>query len=220
MKININIQEHKSLRELVYDRLHELIVNGDIKPGTRLMEVDLAEKLGVSRTPVREAIRKLEREGLVIIKERKGAYVSDISIRSMIDILEVQSNLEGLAAYLAAYRMDKGQQEELFQIEKEFEKAVDGGDVNQISKVDEEFHRRLVQSSENAHLIHLLEQLNEHVIRFRYLYYQDIRRVEEMIPEHQSILDAIVESRAEKARNAAYSHIDKLKDMVLRGELQ
>ena len=220
MKISLDIEAHKSLRELVYERLHSLIVNGDIKPGTRLMEVDLADRLGVSRTPVREAIRKLEREGLVVIQERKGAYVSEISVRSMVDILEVQSNLEGLAAYLAAYRMDKSRQEELFEIEKRFEEAVAGGDANQISKMDEEFHNRLVNSSENKYLVHLLEQLNEHVIRFRYLYYQDIRRAEEMIPEHRSILDAIVESRAEKARNAAYSHIDKLKVMVLRGELQ
>ena len=218
--MKINLQEHKSLRELVYDRLRELIVVGELKPGTRLMEVDLANEMGVSRTPIREAIRKLEQENLVVIKERRGAYVSEISVKSMIDILEVQSNLEGLAAYLAAYRMNKSQQEELLETQNAFEKAVASGDVNRIMEMDERFHDQLVQSSQNDHLIRLVEQLNESVVRFRYIYYQDLRRVEEMIPEHQSILDAIIESRAEKARNAAYSHIDKLKDMVLRGGLE
>ena len=218
--MKIDIHSHRPLRELVYEELREMILTGDIKPGTRLMEVELAGEMGVSRTPIREAIRKLEKEGLVTIQPRRGAYASEVSVKSMIDILEVRSNLEGLAAYLAAYRMDKDTQRELVKIEEAFEKAVQDGDMAMMIKMDSEFHHLIVESSQNSHLIHLVGQLQELVLRFRYIYYKDFRRAEEMIPEHKSIFDAIVESRAEKARDAAYSHIDKLKDMILRDDLK
>ena len=116
--LNLTIQNHRPLREIVYEELREGILTGAIKPGTRMMEVDLAEEMGVSRTPVREAIRKLEKEGLVTIRPRKGAYASDISVKSMMDILEVRSNLEGLAAYLAAERMSPEKKEALVKVER------------------------------------------------------------------------------------------------------
>ena len=100
--LNFDIQNHKPLREMVYEELKMQILKGSIIPGTRMMEVELAEEMGVSRTPIREAIRKLEKEGLVTIEPRRGAYASMISTEDMVEILEVRQDLEGLAAYFAA----------------------------------------------------------------------------------------------------------------------
>ena len=88
--LNFDLQNHKPLREIVYEELKRRILIGEIAPGTRMMEVELADDMGVSRTPVREAIRKLEKEGLVTIEQRRGAYASDVSIKDMTDVLEVR----------------------------------------------------------------------------------------------------------------------------------
>ena len=101
----VNMNEYLPLRDVVFNTLRQAILKGELAPGERLMEIQLAEKLGVSRTPIREAIRKLEKEGLVTIEPRKGAYASDISIKDMVDVLEVRQYLESLAAGMAAVRI-------------------------------------------------------------------------------------------------------------------
>ena len=83
--LNFDLQNHRPLREIVYEELKRQIMIGEIPPGTRMMEVELADDMGVSRTPIREAIRKLEKEGLVSIEPRRGAYASDVSIKDMVD---------------------------------------------------------------------------------------------------------------------------------------
>lgn len=88
--IDFELQNHRPLREIVYEQLKRQILTGRIAPGTRMMEVELAEEMGVSRTPVREATRKLEKDGLVVIEPRRGAYVSDISVKDMVDTLVVR----------------------------------------------------------------------------------------------------------------------------------
>ena len=93
--LNLDLQNHRPLREIVYEELKRQILVGEIAPGTRMMEVELAEEMGVSRTPIREAIRKLEKEGLVTIEPRRGAYASEISVKDMVDVLEVRQDLEG-----------------------------------------------------------------------------------------------------------------------------
>ena len=107
------LQNYQPLRDVVFEHLRNSILNGELKPLERLMEVQLAEQLGVSRTPVREAIRKLELEGLVIMVARKGAYVADVSVKDILDVLEVRCVLEGLAASLAAERMTEEELEKL-----------------------------------------------------------------------------------------------------------
>ena len=99
MGINkLNLDDYKPLREVVFENIRKAIIEGVLKPGERLMEIQLSEQLGVSRTPVREAIRMLELEGLVVMLPRKGAYVANISKKDLMDILEVRVGLEGLAA--------------------------------------------------------------------------------------------------------------------------
>ena len=217
--LNLDPYNHKPLREIVYEELREMILTGNIKPGTRLMEVEMAEEMGVSRTPIREAIRKLEKEGLVIIEPRRGAYVSEMSVKDMIDILEVRSNLEGLAACLAAERITKKELEELSSVADDFAASVEKDDMSGMIKSDINFHRIIVEASRNKPLIDMVEELQELVLRFRYIYYQDFRRAKEMLPEHKGILAAIKEGQPESAKEGAFSHIDRLKEMIMREEL-
>lgn len=213
--LNFDIQNHRPLREIVYEELKMQILTGKIVPGTRMMEVELAEDMGVSRTPIREAIRKLEKDGLVTIEPRKGAYASQISTDDMVDILEVRQNMEGLAAFFAASRMRPEQLHVLREVEEAYNKAVEEGNTADMIRYDSKFHRLIVESSNNKTLIKMVEQLQEMVLRFRYIYYDDFKRAEKMPEEHQMIVDAIAKNNSEAARDAADLHIDRLKDLVI-----
>ena len=218
--LNFDIQNHKPLREMVYEELKMQILKGSIIPGTRMMEVELAEEMGVSRTPIREAIRKLEKEGLVTIEPRRGAYASMISTEDMVEILEVRQDLEGLAAYFAADRMTDAQMEALRQVSASYDDAVKRGNMEDMIKHDTRFHHIIVESCRNKILVQMIEQLQELVLRFRYIYYDNFRRAENMPEEHAAILAAIAEGNADKARAAADIHVDRLKELVMKEGVQ
>ena len=188
--LNFDIQNHRPLREMVYEELKMQILTGTIIPGTRMMEVELAEEMGVSRTPIREAIRKLEKEGLV--------------------------TMEGLAAFFAASRMKPEQMRELEDVSKKYNQAVADGNMQDMITYDTRFHRIIVESCNNKILVQMIEQLQELVLRFRYIYYDNFRRAENMPEEHQTILVAIENGDADAARQAADIHIDRLKDLIIR----
>ncbi|MBR3183893.1 MAG: GntR family transcriptional regulator [Firmicutes bacterium] len=212
--INFTLQNHKPLREIVYEELKRQIMVGEIAPGTRMMEVELAEEMGVSRTPVREAIRKLEKEGLVTIEPRRGAYASDISAKDMVDILEVRQDLEGMAAGIAAQRITEEGRLELESIARKYKESVDKEDIEQIIKNDEAFHKYIVSLSGNKTLIKMVSQVQELALRFRYIYYEDFSRFKNQPTEHQEIVDAIVSGDVNSARVNAEEHLARLKDFV------
>ncbi len=218
--LNFDIQNHRPLREMVYEELKMQILTGAIIPGTRMMEVELAEEMGVSRTPIREAIRKLEKEGLVVIEPRRGAYASQISTQDMVEILEVRENMEGLAAFFAASRMQPEEMAELKEIETKYNEAVIKGSMEDMIKYDTRFHRIIVESCNNKILVQMIEQLQELVLRFRYIYYDNFRRADNMPEEHRIIIEAIESGNAEAARDAADVHIARLKDLVIREGVQ
>ena len=174
----------------------------------------MAEEMGVSRTPIREAIRKLEKEGLVTIEPRRGAYASQISISDMVEILEVRQNMEGLAAYYAATRMAPENKKKLQKIAGKYNEAVIEGDTKEMIHWDTKFHHLIVEGSNNKILVNMVEQLQELVLRFRYLYYDTFKRGEMMPAEHRAIMAAIFDEKPEEARNAADLHIERLKQMV------
>lgn len=213
--INTNNNDHRPLRVLVYEELKMRILKGEIAPGQRLMEVETSEELGVSRTPVREAIKKLEKEGLVVVEPRKGTYAAQISDNDLIEILEVRESLEALAAQYAVKRMKSSQKDKLISVAKKYNKAVESGKLPLMIKYDTEFHRILVEGSNNRTLINLIEQLQELLLRFRYLYYDNTRRAEQNPPEHQRIIDAVVAGDEKEAYAATMAHIGSLKEIVL-----
>ena len=214
--LNFDLQNHRPLREIVNEQLKLQILTGKITPGTRMMEVELADEMGVSRTPIREAIRKLEKEGLVTIEPRRGAYASDISVKDMVDTLEVREDLEGLAAALAAERMTDEQMEELIQITRKYSEAISNSDTEKIISYDEQFHKHIVACSGNKTLIQLSETVQELALRFRYLFYDDFSRYENMPVEHRQILDAIKGGDADTARQTADNHVKRLKEFVIQ----
>lgn len=212
--LNFDLQNHRPLREIVYEELKRQILIGEIAPGTRMMEVELADVMGVSRTPVREAIRKLEKEGLVTIEPRKGAYASNISIKDMIDVLEVRQGLEAMAASIASGRITEVQKEELLAVIENYRKAVSNGDIESMIKYDEEFHSTIIAISGNKTLMQVFSTVQELAVRFRYIYYDDFNRYESMPREHQMIEEAILSGDEEQARIAASEHVGRLKDFV------
>ena len=209
--INFDLQNHRPLREIVYEELKREILVGEIAPGTRMMEIELADEMGVSRTPVREAIRKLEKEGLVTIEPRKGAYASDVSIKDMVDVLEVREDLEAMAAQ----KVNKDEKQALIEATMEYKEAVESERTEDIIRCDEKFHQLIVNYSGNKTLIQLFSQVQELALRFRYRYYDDFSRYERMPMEHREIEEAILSGDYEKARVAAGEHVKKLKQFVI-----
>lgn len=207
---------HKPLREQVYDQLKRRLLTGRIKPGTRMMEIDLAADLGVSRTPVREAIRELGKEGLVSIEPRRGAYASEISVKDMIDTLTVRENLDALAAYLASSRITKAEEKKLLELTDKYAEAIESGDMDTMIRADEAFHKRVAKLSGNKTLYQVVRTVQTQVLRFRYLYYEDLANYKNMPTEHREIIEALVSGDSEHAREVAFTHVRRLKDFVIK----
>ena len=204
----LNLDNYKPLRDIVFENLRNAILEGDLKAGKRLMEVQLAEQLGVSRTPIREAIRKLELEGLVVMLPRKGAYVANMSFKDLIDVLEIRASLEGLAAYLASERRRDEDIIELERVAKEFERSVRETDIDNVLKNDIEFHEKIFSMANNKKLYHLINSLWEQVHRFRVTYVSNYDASLSLVDEHNKILEAIKSGDSELAKKYATEHIE------------
>lgn len=211
----LSLQNYKPLREIVFEHLREAIISGEIEPGERLMEIQLAESLGVSRTPVREAIRKLELEGLVIMEPRKGAYVSEVSINDIKEILEIRISLEGLGAYLATERMKDNELEELLKKHEELKKSIENNDVPSILKNDAELHDIIFKSARNKALVNLIDGLMEQVQRFRVSYVSGHHKSSDLAKEHEKIIYAIRDKDKEAAKRYAEEHIQIAKKYIV-----
>lgn len=203
----INLNDYKPLREVIFISLREAIIIGELRPGERLMEVQLAEKMGVSRTPVREAIRKLELEGLVDMIPRKGAHVAELSVKDIMDVLEVRASLDGLATALAAERITDDELKELNHINGQFSSYIEKENLNGSVKKDVEFHDIIYKASRNDKLIAILSNLREQVQRFRVIYLKDYNSPKNLIKEHNDIYDAVSSRTIESARAVAKTHI-------------
>ena len=166
-RFNINSNEYLPLRDVVFNTLRDAILTGKLVPGERLMENQLAEKLGVSRTPVREALRMLELENLVELVPRKGAQVLDMSEKDIINILEVRGVLEGLATGLACKKMGAEGLAELKSLEERFEKAISEKALEEIAEIDEQFHNVIFASTDNDKLIQIFNNLQIQLYRYR-----------------------------------------------------
>jgi DNA-binding GntR family transcriptional regulator len=203
----VNLNDYKPLRDVIFDTLRDAIIIGELKPGERLMEVHLAEKMGVSRTPVREAIRRLELEGLVNMIPRKGAHVADLSVKDIMDVLEVRANMDGLATALAAERINDDELKDLKNIQAQFNTYVKKENLNGTIKKDIEFHDVIYKSSRNEKLIQIINNLKEQVLRFRVIYLKDFISPREIIKEHMDIYEALSARDPEEARKLAEKHI-------------
>ena len=212
----LKIDIYKPLRDVVFESIRGAILSGTIKPGERLMEVQMAEKLGVSRTPIREAIRKLELEGLVNMVPRKGVYVADLSIKDITDVLEIRSALEGLAASLAAKRVTAEDIKEIEKAVEEFNEAITGENFELIVERDLKFHDSIFKASGNEKLVALTNNLREQIQRFRVMILKNSSGLKDLSAEHREIADAISNKDANKAQELATSHIVQAEYQILK----
>ena len=206
--LKVNMNEYLPLRDVVFNTLRVAILKGELEPGERLMEIQLAERLGVSRTPIREAIRKLELEGLVLMIPRKGAEVAKISEKSLRDVLEVRRSLEELAAELACQRMDAEALKDLEDAQKAFIQAVESGETMTMAEADEHFHDVIYMGTDNTRLVQILNNLREQMYRYRLEYIKDAEKRQILLVEHESILRAIRSRHVAEAKEAVRAHID------------
>ena len=215
-QFQIDMDEFLPLRDVVFNTLRKAILTGRLKPGERLMEVHLANKLGVSRTPIREAIRKLELEGLVIMIPRRGAEVAQITEKNLKDVLEVRRALDALSVELACDRITEEEILTLKEACDDFERAVRGKDVSVIAKADVALHDIIVKATGNQRLQQLINNLAEQMYRYRFVYIKDESQHDKLIAEHKEIFESIAERNKERASRAAKIHIDNQEKSIIR----
>jgi DNA-binding GntR family transcriptional regulator len=206
-------REHASLTQRVADELRRAILSGRRQPRERLVEDRLSEELGVSRVPIREALRALAAEGLVDIQPRRGASVAEISVDVARDLVEVRATLEGLNARLAARNHDPGIVAELRQVLAEGNATARSRNVDDLVRLNGEFHDKLVQAGRNSILWDIMRTLRE---RTSLVFASNsARRAEQDWDEHSKILAAVIDGDEELASVLATRHVHRAAEAAL-----
>jgi DNA-binding GntR family transcriptional regulator len=209
------VQERKSLGQLVYENLKLAIVNGDISGGTRLVESQIAEVQGISRTPVREAIHKLEREGFVVRHPKGGFTVLGFNREDIEETFGIRSVLEGYAAKLAAIRH---RPEELKSLEKkinEFQYQLNKNQLKILPRINTEFHDLLYSLSKSNRLIHMINGLRDQIYRFRQMILKEQALAKISNEDHILMLESIRKRDAEGVEKLVREHILRGQEIVL-----
>ena len=206
--LQLEVNAYLPRRDVVYNTLREAILKGELKPGERLMELQLASKLGVSRTPIREAIRMLELEGLAVTIPRKGAEVAKMTVKDMEDVLEVRESLDELAAKIACNKITEEQLQTLSKVKDAFEESTKTTDIKQIAMYDEKFHDVIYESTGNVRLVNLLNNLREQIYRYRVEYLKNVEVYPRLIEEHETILKALQDRNQELVVEAMRDHVE------------
>lgn len=214
--LQVNMNEFLPLRDVVFNTLRQAILRGELKPGERLMELHLADQLGVSRTPIREAIRKLELEGLVNMIPRRGAEVARITEKNLKDVLEVRRALDAFSCELACDRITPAETEMLRQACEEFEQATKSRDAAVIARADVKLHNIIVLATGNDRLMEMINNLSEQVYRYRFEYIKDTSNYEKLVEEHRIIYDSILRKDKKTAAEMAKTHIDNQEQSILK----
>lgn len=214
-EMNATINEYLPLRDVVFQTLRQSILRGELEPGERLMEIHLADRLGVSRTPIREAIRKLELEGLVVMIPRRGAIVASITEKDLQDVLEVRRTLEIMAAEIACDRITPEQLAELADAGREFRKLKDSDDYTSLAAADVRFHDIIYAATDNQRLISILNNLREQMYRYRLEYLKDSGSHEKLDGEHEAIYESIHNGDKEAVCAMIGQHIDNQMTAIL-----
>lgn len=218
--LKLNMNAYLPLRDVVFNTLREAILKGDLKPGERLMELQLAAKLGVSRTPIREAIRMLEQEGLAVTTPRKGAEVAKMTLKDMEDVLEIRASLDELASQVATVRITDEQLVRLKERKQDFEISLKSGNVKMIAEADVKFHDVIYEATNNPKLVSMLNNLREQIYRYRIEYLKDTDKYPTLIKEHEEIYQSLLAHDEEAALKATIVHVENqanaVKEVIIR----
>jgi len=213
--------EYPSLTDKIYQLLKDSIARRELEPETRLIDQEIASNLGVSRTPVREAISRLEVEGLVTIVPRRGVFVADPSPKDIKDLYEVREVLEVLAVELAVPLLrDEEDLSRLGRILEEFKVALDDHEYLVCFELDRKFHDQLVKLSGNNKLIEIDRLLDGNIQVTRWIHCRDQHRQELAYREHRMILDALARKDAALASKLVRDHIRRVERDLLGGQQQ
>ena len=216
----IKLDSYQPLREVVCETLRNAIIEGVLKPGERLMEIQVSEELGVSRTPVREAIRKLELEGFVVMIPRRGTYVSDLSIKDINEVFEVRTALDVLAAGMAAERITVDELEQMERLLVELGEYIEQNDIEKIVEADSKFHDLLYSASRNNRLVGIINNLREQLTRFRSLSMSYPGRLKEMLVEHTRLVESLGMRNVSLAKRLAGVHMANAEQTLLKNILE
>lgn len=184
------IERHQTLREKILETIREAILKGNLKPGEKVAEPELAERFGISRTPIREAFRQLESEGYLTVIPRKGAVVAALSERDVEEFYAIKSILEGYAAELASTRLTEKELEKLEAINEKLRQLAADGDVKSFFRVHNEFHDTFIKAADNSKLFELIQQLGLKFNRLRMASLSVTGRMDFSVEEHDKLIEA------------------------------
>ncbi|MHC1783675.1 MAG: GntR family transcriptional regulator [Anaerolineaceae bacterium] len=203
-----------SLDKLAYDKIKDAILTFHFLPNQALIEGELASQLGISKTPVRDALMQLEREGLVSRVPFKGTYVSDLNNQDMADIYEIRGVLEGLAIRLSINNLTDEDFDHLEALVEEHDQSLKRREVANVSRINSDFHNLIISRCSNPRLQKILLLLDDHLKRYRLLSIAQGTRLEKSVPEHRAIVSALKERDPIKAEEAMKSHLESaMKDL-------
>jgi DNA-binding GntR family transcriptional regulator len=202
-----------------YDRLRDAIVRGDLAPNTRLVEADVGTTFHMARSAVRNALIRLEQEGLVVRERHRGARVRHVSDEEAVEILQVRAVLEGLAVRQAAQRIDKAGIERLEACLARHRELLEYGDLLGASDANAELHAALLEISGHRTAVRLIHALNAQTVRYQYRTILIPGRPAASQAEHAEIVEAVVAGRADDAERAMRTHLFNVADAVQRGLL-
>jgi len=223
MQNTLKIEGYELLSQKVYRVLKTEIVKGFLEPGTKLFEDKIATQMGVSRTPVREAIQKLAAEGLIKIAPNQTLIVTEVSLEDVKEVLQIRGVLEGLAARIAAKKITRQEIDELEEIVTQMGLYVIKKDLTSYCQVDDEFHNLILNVCGNKWIIQIRDNLSNFIYRFRIKSLSVPGRLKCSLEEHKKIMESLKKHNSEEADKLSQIHMENtiiniLKNVVVKGE--
>ena len=212
----LRVSKKKSLREEVYGSLKKSILNGKLKAGQRLIEEQLANQVGMSRTPVREAFHKLERDDLVVRLPKGGFAIREFTKEDVEEIFGIRSALETYAAYLATLNIAPDKLTILEKKIDELERVLDSGDNEKIVQLHTDFHEILYKTSKSKKLIGMIDNFHDYFYGYRLALLPTSAGFKTSIAEHRNILEAMKKKNPRLVERLVRNHLEKGRDLVLK----
>ena len=212
----IKVRKRKSLREEVYESLKRSILHGKLKGGQRLIEETLADQIGISRTPIREAFHKLERDDLVTKLPKGGFAVREFTKEDVDEIFGIRSALESYAAYLATLHLTPEKIAQLEKKVKESEEALEQGDDEKIVQLNTDFHDLIYKSCKSKKLAEMIDNFRDYFYRYRSVLLHTEKGTNYSIDDHRRMLEAMKKKNPRLVERLVRSHLARGKELILR----
>lgn len=218
------VRKHKSLVESIVDDLQNKIINGQLKPGQRMVEAELCERMGISRSPLREAFRVLESQGFLAHEPRKGMHVSRVSLKELENIYVIRANLESLATNLAIKKGDPQTLKELKKLHHEMILAAEDEDTGNYHRLNLKFHGILTEASRNPRLTELIDTFVKQTNRYRIVVFATPGKLQASIQNHEELIRSFEKGDAQEAervrKSAILNNIAVLREYFREEELE